>query len=159
MDYSKASTYMQLQNDNVCSVPEFTGVAVRMGKKVDDVIIGHLTADEGAAAEIKQWCEIAKVLHDLKGARLGYMGHPLEAMYDMHADLTVISASFGLHVPLLEVDNLISVYETVTTAEVERMKKIITDEFDFSDPKSDPSDQLVAEIISAITNQREAWLS
>ena len=33
LDYSKASTFMQLENDNICSVPEFTGVALRMGKK------------------------------------------------------------------------------------------------------------------------------
>ena len=38
LDYSKASTFMQLENDNICSVPEFTGVAVRLGKKVNDVI-------------------------------------------------------------------------------------------------------------------------
>lgn len=32
LDYSKASTFMQLENDNICSVPEFTGVAIRLGK-------------------------------------------------------------------------------------------------------------------------------
>lgn len=47
LDYTKASTFMQLENDNICSVPEFTGVAVRLGKKVDDVIIGCLYDDEG----------------------------------------------------------------------------------------------------------------
>ena len=40
LDYSKASTYMQLANDDICSLPEFAGVAVRMGKSVPDVIIG-----------------------------------------------------------------------------------------------------------------------
>ena len=40
LDYTKANTFMQLENDSICSVPEFTGVAVRMGKKVNDVIIG-----------------------------------------------------------------------------------------------------------------------
>ena len=33
MDYANASTYMQLCNDDFCSVPEFTGVAIRMGKR------------------------------------------------------------------------------------------------------------------------------
>ena len=32
MDYAHGSTYMQLCNDDFCSVPEFTGVAVRMGR-------------------------------------------------------------------------------------------------------------------------------
>ena len=42
LDYSKASTYMQLANDDICSLPEFAAVAVRMGKKVPEVIIGTL---------------------------------------------------------------------------------------------------------------------
>lgn len=33
LDYANASTYMQLYNDDICSLPEFAGVAVRMGKK------------------------------------------------------------------------------------------------------------------------------
>ena len=30
LDYTKANTVMQLENDNICSVPDFTGVANRM---------------------------------------------------------------------------------------------------------------------------------
>jgi L-arabinose isomerase len=138
LDYSKASTFMQLENDNVCSVPEFTGVAIRMGKKVSDVVIGTLYNDGKAKNEIAQWCEISKVLHDLKGARMGLMGHVLEAMYDMHADPTAISAAFGVHVPLLEVDDVIKVYSTITEGEIENKKEIICLEFDMPDPKSDP---------------------
>ncbi len=33
LDYTKANTFMQLENDNICSVPEFTGVAIRMEKR------------------------------------------------------------------------------------------------------------------------------
>lgn len=138
LDYSKACTFMQLENDNICSVPEFTGVAIRMGKKVSDVVIGTLYNDTKAKAEIKEWCDIAKVLHDLKGARVGLMGHVLEAMYDMHADPTAISAAFGVHVPLLEVDDVIRIYNAVTEAEIETKKKIICHEFDMPDPVSDP---------------------
>ena len=138
MDYTKASTFMQLENDNICSVPEFTGVAVRFGRKVSDVVIGCLYNDEKADAEITQWCDIAKVLHDLKGARIGLMGHVLESMYDMHADPTAISAAFGLHVPLLEVDDVIELYNTVTEEEIQDKIKIIDAEFDMPEPKSDP---------------------
>ena len=45
LDYSKASTYMQLCNDDFCAVPEFTGVAIRMGKKPPPVILGTLEDD------------------------------------------------------------------------------------------------------------------
>lgn len=138
MDYTKACTFMQLENDNICSVPEFTGVAIRMGRPVKDVIIGCLYDDSQAEKEIKEWCDIAKVLNGLKGARLGLMGHVLESMYDMHADPTAVSSAFGLHIPLIEIDDVIKEYKKVTEAEIEKKKEIIRREFDMPDPKSDP---------------------
>ncbi len=138
MDYTVASTYMQLENDNICSVPEFTGVANRIGKPVTDVIIGTLRDDAAADAEIGEWCEIAKVLHDLRGARIGLMGHVLEAMYDMHTDPTAVFAAFGVHVPLFEIDDLLSEYHKVTPSEIASKKALILHEFDTPDPGSDP---------------------
>lgn len=138
LDYTKANTFMQLENDNICSVPEFTGVAIRMGKKISDVIIGTLYNDDDADKEIAEWCRIANVLHSLKGARLGLMGHALEAMYDMHADPTAVSSAFGLHVPLLEVDDVIKLYDTVTEEEIQAKIKVIDEEFLMPEPKSDP---------------------
>ena len=75
MDYAKGSTFIQLSNDDICSVPEFCSVAVRMGKKPPAVIIGTLEDDPEADAEISRWCRIAHVLHDVKQARIGLMGH------------------------------------------------------------------------------------
>ena len=138
LDYSKANTFMQLENDNICSVPEFTGVAVRLGKKINDVIIGTLYDDKEAEKEVAKWCDIAKVLHDLKGARMGLMGHTMEAMYDMHADPTAISSAFGVHVPLIEVDDVLDLYDTVTDGEIAEKIKVIDNEFDMPEPKSDP---------------------
>ena len=138
LDYSTANTRRQLENDNICSVPEFTGVAIRMGRRIADVVIGTLYDDPKAAEEVRTWCEIAKVLHDLKGARFGLMGHVLEAMYDMHADPTAVSAAFGVHVPLLEIDDMIRVAETVTEEEIAEKTRVILENFDTPDPKSDP---------------------
>ena len=138
LDYNKASTRMQLENDNICSVPEFIGVANRMGKKIYDVVIGTLYNDTKAQEELAKWCNIAKALHGLKGARLGLMGHTLEAMYDMHADPTAIAAAFGLHVPLLEIDDVVELYNQVTEQEIQAKMQVIDEEFDMPDPKSDP---------------------
>lgn len=138
LDYTKANTFMQLENDNICSVPEFTGVAVRLGKKVSDVILGTLYNDKEAEEEIARWCSIANVLHSLKGARIGLMGHVLEAMYDMHADPTAVASAFNVHVPLLEVDNVIELYNTVTESEIKEKSELILKEFDTPDPKGDP---------------------
>ena len=134
MDYSIASTRMQLENDNICSVPEFMGVAVRLNKKIYDVIIGTLYGDEKAEGELAAWCNIAKALHGLKGARLGLMGHVLEAMYDMHSDPTAISSAFGV----LEIEDVIEEYEKIMEEEIAAKIAVIDREFDMPEPKSDP---------------------
>lgn len=138
MDYSRANTVMQLENDNVCSVPEFCMVAERYGKPVNDVILGTLYNDKKADADIAEWCDVAKVLHGLKGARLGLMGRVLEAMYDMHADPTAIAATFGVHVPLIEISDLMEAYSEVKPKQIEDKKKLIIAEFDTPNPVSDP---------------------
>ena len=138
MDYPNATTYTQLCNDNICSLPEFTGVAVRMGKKAPPTIIGMLHDDPDAEQEVARWCNIAKVLHDVKGARLGHFGHPIEAMLDMHSDPSMFTAAFGLHVVQTEIDDLLGLERTVTEAEIEQMKQRVLDMFDTPDPQSDP---------------------
>lgn len=138
LDYERANTFMQLENDNICSVPEFFGVAQKMGRRIEDVIIGRLYGDERAQREISEWCAIAGVLGRIRGARIGLMGHVLEAMYDMHTDPTLIYNTFGIHVPLLEVDDLAVEYHKVTEDEIEAMTTLIRSEFDMPEPKNDP---------------------
>lgn len=138
LDYSKASTYMQLCNDDLCAVPEFTGVAIRMGKKPPPIILGTLDDDPTAEREIAEWCDIAKVLHDLKRARIGHFGHPIEHMLDMQTDQTALTAAFGCHIVQTEADELLKLERTVAKEEIETKKVQILDLFDTPDPKSDP---------------------
>ncbi|NOR67518.1 MAG: arabinose isomerase, partial [Woeseiaceae bacterium] len=145
LDYSQASTYMQLCNDDFCSVPEFTGVAIRVGKKPPPVIIGTLDDDPTAAAEIAEWCDIAMVLHDLKRARIGHFGHPIEHMLDMQTDQTALTAAFGCHIVQTEADELLTSQGTVTEEEIEIKKAEILNLFDRPEPKSDPVTEKLTE--------------
>lgn len=138
MDYERASTYMQLCNDDFCSVPEFTGVALRMGKRVPPVILGMLHDDRVADAEVRRWCKIAHVLHDLRRARIGHMGHVLEAMLDMHTDPTAITATFGCHVVQCEPDEILRHYREVDESAISAREAEIESFFDAPDPVSDP---------------------
>jgi len=138
MDYERANTYMQLCNDDFCSVPEFTGVAVRLGRPAPPVILGMLHDDPVADTEIAEWCQIAKVLHDLKRARLGLMGHVLEAMLDMHVDPTAVTAAVGSHVVLCEPDDILQQYRQTAPAAVAAKKEQLLGFFDAPDPVSDP---------------------
>ncbi len=143
LDYANATTFIQLCNDDYCAVPEFTGVAVRMGRPVPPVILGMRENDLAVDAEISMWCSIANVLHDLRRARVGHMGHVLEAMLDMHTDPTAITAAFGCHVVQCEPDEVMRHYRPLTgdTAEVIAMKERILDFFETPDPVSDPLTQ------------------
>lgn len=138
MDYPNGSTFMQLCNDDFCSISEFTGVAVRMGRKAPACILGYEVGDAVARAEISRWAGLTHALHDLKKGRLGLMGHTLEAMLDMHCDPTAVTAVFGCHVPLIEPHDLMRHYETVNTSDMERWKERILDFFDCPEPRSDP---------------------
>ncbi|GAB3916986.1 L-fucose/L-arabinose isomerase family protein [Larkinella terrae] len=138
MDYSRASTYLQLYNDDICSLPEFAGVAVRMGKKVPQTIIGTLFDDPAADAEIEEYCRIATVLHDLKTSKIGHIGHPIEAMLDMHSDSTMLTAHFGVHIVQCEAHEIVSQYQQATENEIERVQDRILAFFDTPDPVSDP---------------------
>lgn len=138
MDYSKASTFMQLMNDDICALPEFGGVAVRMGKKVPDMIIGTLHDDPEAISQIDEYCRMAKVFHSLKNAHLGHLGHPINAMLDMHTDATMLTSAFGSHVVECEANELFSCFQKVTDEEIRSEEKVILDFFDTPDPVSDP---------------------
>ncbi|MDR2116565.1 MAG: L-fucose/L-arabinose isomerase family protein [Planctomycetaceae bacterium] len=138
MDYVHGTTYMQLCNDDFCSVPEFLGVALRMGRKVPDVILGTLKNDPVVDTEISEWCRIAHVLHDLRRARLGHLGHVLESMLDMHTDPTALTATFGVHVVQCEPDQILQFYSDEYSDEIEQKKNEIIDFFDMPNPISDP---------------------
>jgi L-arabinose isomerase len=138
LDYSEASTYIQLCNDDFCSVPEFTGVAIRMGKRPPPVVLGTLEDDPVADAEIAEWCRIACVLHDLKRARIGHFGHVLENMLDMHTDHTALTSAFGCHIVQTEPDDLMRHFRNVSDSDLEQKKQQVLALFDTPDPKSDP---------------------
>ena len=138
MDYQRATTHMQLANDDFCSVPEFLGVAIRMGKRPPEVILGTLEDDPEAEAELRQWCGIAMALHDVKRARIGHFGHPIEHMLDMQTDQTALTAAFGCHIVQTEADDLLRLSLDVREYEIRNKCSEILNLFDTPDPGADP---------------------
>lgn len=138
LDYTKASTYMQLVNDDICALPEFAGVAIRMGKGIPDMIIGTLYDDNHVTEMIDDYCRIAKVLHDLKNVHLGHIGHPLNAMLDMHTDATMITSAFGCHIVECEANEIVRHFDQLQEKEIREKENLILEFFDTPDPVSDP---------------------
>lgn len=138
LDYAKANTYMQLMNDDVCSLPEFASVALRLGKPIPDTIIGTLYDDPAVDIKIDEYCRIARVLHGLKNAHFGHIGHSLNAMLDMHFDPTMFTTFFGCHIKACEANEIVKEYDAVTEEEINEAKAKILGFFDTPDPVSDP---------------------
>jgi L-arabinose isomerase len=138
MDYARATTHMQLANDDFCSIPEFMGVAIRMGRKPPAVVLGTLHNDPQAESEIRDWCDVAMALHDVKRARIGHFGHPIEHMLDMQTDQTAMTAAFGCHIVQTEADDLLRLQRHVTDEDVRQKTVQILELFDTPDPGSDP---------------------
>jgi L-arabinose isomerase len=109
-----------------------------MGKKVPEVVIGTLEDDSEADAEIRMYCQIAKVLHDLKTARIGHFGHPIEAMLDMHSDPTMFTAAFGCHIVQTEAEDILKHYTKVEERSIKKVESEILEFFDTPTPVSDP---------------------
>lgn len=138
LDYARATTYMQLCNDNICSLPELCCALRRARLEPADAIVGRLRGDERAWGRLAEWCDIARCLHVLKRGRLGLLGHVYEGMLDMNSDPTMVEALLGPHVEHLELDDLFVLVDGVGEPDVDAQVALIRELFEFPAPGSDP---------------------
>ncbi len=143
LDYGRTTTYMQLVNDNICALPEISGVLRRTGKPAAGMVIGTLNDDPRARNELAEWCRAANVKRAFKRSKIGYMGHTYEGMYDMHSDPTAFTAAFGAHVQMLEMCDLAKQVHGVTERELKIKLEQIHEAFDIAEPFLDPITRLV----------------
>jgi len=138
LDYRNATIALQLEHDNVTSLPEISGALARANRAPLDVIVGTLHDDERAWGRIVDWCRTATVAHELANARIGLMGHVYEGMLDMNTDPTMVEAGLGAHVEHLEMDDLAARIDLVTEEEVRAKLALIERLFDRPPPGADP---------------------
>lgn len=119
-----------------CPVPELANVFRRTGIEFHQVT-GTLDPGDSAWKEIRDWVEAARVAHTLESNRLGLMGHYYCGMLDIATDLTAISAQFGGHIELIEVDELSGLRREVTDDEIDCQVKVFERAFDVQ-PDCDP---------------------
>ena len=127
IDYAKvnqmknrtAMTGEWLAHCSSCSVPEFPNVLRRLDIAFHQVT-GMLHDDSECWDEIEQWIQAAKLVHTLGHSRLGLMGHYYGSMLDIATDLTQLSGRFGVHVEMLEVDELSALRRSVTAEEIDK---------------------------------------
>jgi L-arabinose isomerase len=95
-----------------CPMPEIANVFRRLDIPFHQVT-GMLHDDSEGWEQIAEWLNAATVVHSLTHSRLGLMGHYYSGMLDIATDLTQVSGRFGIHIEMLEVDELSSLRREV----------------------------------------------
>ena len=138
LDYSKTTTYMQLVNDDICSMPEFAGVYERLGAQKPFFIVETAGNREKIAGRIGIYERAISAVAAFRYAKFGYLGHTYDGMYDMNTDPTAFSGTFGAHVRMLEMCELIEYVHAATDAEVKEKIAGFKSIFDIREPSNDP---------------------
>ena len=117
LDYENTDTGEWLANCSACCVPEISNAFERAAIPFN-VVSGTLHEDESAWTEIEEWCHAATVVGTLRGSRFGFLGHTYPGMLDMYSDFSMHQAQLGLHVEVLEMDDLHDRVDSVSRAEI-----------------------------------------
>ena len=113
-----AMTGEWLAHCSSCPMPEIANVLMRLDKPFHQVT-GMLHNDPRCWQQVEDWLCAAEVAHALAHCRLGLMGHYYSGMLDIATDLTQISGRFGIHVEMLEVDELSGMRANMTEDEIQ----------------------------------------
>jgi L-arabinose isomerase len=126
LDYLETDTAEWLANCCACCVPEISNAFARARIQFN-VVSGVLHEVEGHAgryyqrawSEIADWVSAASVMRDLSYSRVGFLGHTYPGMLDMYSDFTMVHGQLGVHVEVLEMDDLHQRVQSATDVEVE----------------------------------------
>ncbi len=143
LDYAATDTGEWLANCSACCAPELAGAFAR-ARVPYQVVSGLLTDGDDSRAwrEILSWLRAAGAVRALRAARVGFLGHTYPGMLDMYSDFTQHHAQLGLHVEVLEMDDLQACVDAATPGELERVLRETRDMFALD---------------STITDERLTW--
>lgn len=156
LDYPRTGTGEWLANCQACCVPEIACAFERCGidfytvtgllglqQQTPGAVANEVTADYPAALaaweEIRQWVQAVRVQKTLSRSRIGFLGHTYPGMLDMYSDFTQHTGQLGVHIEILEMDDLEARVNAVTPQEVEAKRQEALTLFEVSeDSPSDP---------------------
>lgn len=144
VQYELGSTSIEKQNalGGPCCVTEAYNALERCGLEPKDFVFGRKSDGWYAAhfeKEVFEWCRVADALRAYKGAIFGYMGHTYEGMLDMNFDPTAMTRTFGVHVKMLEMCELVEYVQGASEAEIKAKMDEMNEKFIFLDPSYDPT--------------------
>ena len=146
LDYEAMTTAEWLANCSACCVPEIAGAFTR-ARIPYRTVTGTLLQDDPAWGVLREWLDATYAVHSLRSARIGFLGHTYPGMLDMYSDFTQIHAQVGVHVEVLEIDDLVERVESADDAAIARKGDEIRETFELADGGTDP---IAAEITPEI---------
>lgn len=157
LDYLATNTAEWLANCCACCVPEISNAFARSGIQFN-VVTGLLAPAPGHAdsyyqrvwQEISDWVKAAGVMRAVQYSRIGFLGHTYPGMLDLYSDFTMHQAQLGVHVEVLEMDDLHKRVDGVGDDECRAKLNEIETAFDIAEPGSD-------KISKAVTPEALAW--
>jgi L-arabinose isomerase len=118
MGSREAMTGEWLAYCGACPVPEIANVLKRLAVPFHQVT-GTLREDDACWLQVEEWLRAAEVAHLLRHSRMGLMGHYYGGMLDIATDLAQVSGRFGIHIEMLEVEELSALRRTCPEGEIE----------------------------------------
>ena len=122
VDYEAMTTGEWLANCSACCVPEIAGALTR-ARIPYRTLTGTLLEGDPAWVALREWLDATRAVHDLRTARIGFLGHTYPGMLDMYSDFTQVHAQTGAHVEVLEIDDLVARVESADAAAIERKER------------------------------------
>ena len=141
-ELGQTSVHESTSKGGPCCVTEAYNALQRCGIEPADFIFGRLCGTWYAnkmEKQVNEWCRVADILRAYKGAIFGQMGHIYEGMLDMNFDPTTFTRTFGVHIRMLEMCELVEYVKGATQAEIKAKVDEINETFTFLDPSYDPT--------------------
>ncbi|MCD4753996.1 MAG: L-fucose/L-arabinose isomerase family protein [Anaerolineaceae bacterium] len=108
-----------LAHCQACSAPEIASVFNRAG--IDYRLVSGYLQDEEAWEEIYAWVDAVSVADQLRRSVVGVLGHYYLGMLDVYSDMTQLSAVFGNHFEIVEIDEVKLLRDQVTEDDLKVM--------------------------------------
>jgi L-arabinose isomerase len=152
LDYPNTDTGEWLANCSACCVPEISNAFARSDIPFN-VVTGLLEPANGHAGkyfnrawgEISEWVKAVHIKRQLENSRFGFLGHTYPGMLDMYSDFTMHHAQLGVHIELLEMDDLQARVDQVRENEIKSKLSEIQEIFQIAEAGRDKISQPVTE--------------
>ena len=102
-----------------CPMPEIANVFKRAGISFHQ-LTGTLETRDPIWQELDAWLDAAQVAHTMRHNRLGLMGHYYNGMLDIYSDLTTQVATFGGHMEIIEIEELVAIRQKITEIDIQQ---------------------------------------